>query len=104
MKDNAGASKSASTDQEPQRSEVVNVDDDLNCDVECEVVEDEEDDEVMSDVHVTLPPDLAGQVVVEEGSATIESTCSSCPQVQEVSSTLNSLPFLCAMAHMMRIF
>ena len=49
--------------------------------MECEVVEDEEDDEVMSDVHVTLPPDLAGQVVVEEGSATIESTCSSCPQV-----------------------
>ena len=33
---------------------MVNVDDDLNCDVECEVVEDEEDDEVMSDVHVTL--------------------------------------------------
>jgi len=32
---------------------------------------------------VTLPPDLAGQVV-EEGSATIESTCSICPQVQEV--------------------
>ena len=83
---------------------MVNVDDDLNCDVECEVVEDEEEDEVMSNVHVTLPPDLAGQVVVEEGSATIESTCSSCPQVQEVSSTLNSLPFLCAMAHMMRIF
>ena len=79
---------------------MVNVDDDLNCDVECEVVEDEEEDEVMSNVHVTL----AGQVVVEEGSATIESTCSSCPQVQEVSSTLNSLPFLCAMAHMMRIF
>ena len=54
-------------------------------------------------MHVTLPPDLAGQVV-EEGSATIESTCSICPQVQEVSSTLNSLPFLRAMAHMMRIF
>ena len=85
MKDNAGASRSASTDQEPQRSEVVDVDDDLNCDVECEVVEDEEDEEAMSDVHVTLPPDLAGQVVAEERSATIESTCSSCPQGQEVS-------------------
>ena len=60
MKDNAGASKSASTDQEPQRSEVVNVDDDLNFDVECEAVEDEEDDEVVSDMHLTLPPDLAG--------------------------------------------
>ena len=93
MKDNAGASRSPSTDQEPQRSEVVIEDDDLTCDVECEVVEDEEDDEVMSDVDVTLPPDLAGQVVVEEGSATIESTCSSCPQVQEVSSTLNSFFF-----------
>ena len=59
MKDNAGPSKSASTDQEPQRSEVVNVDD-RNFDVECEAVEDEKDDEIVSDVHLTLPPDLAG--------------------------------------------